>query len=378
VVRLIHSADWQIGMTRHFLSPEAQSRYSEARLESIRRIGALAASEGCDFVVVAGDVFESNQLDRHVAARALDAVSAFTVPLFLLPGNHDPLLSAGSIWDSPAFLARCPDHVVVLRDATPVAVAGCDAEVVGAVWRSKRPTSDLVDDAVAPLPPASGVRVLVGHGAIDEGSPDVGNPSLISLSAAERAIRDGRVQYVALGDRHSRTEVGGTGRIWYSGTPLATDYDEITPNEVLLVELDGDRVTVEARTVGAWRFLHRRFELGGGRDLDEIAQWLEGLDDRRRSVVKLSLVGTISLADKARLDALIDEQRDLLAALEIWDRHTDLAVLPDGDEFADLGLGGFVAATVEELNDLAREESEQGSTAQDALSLLYRLSGAYR
>jgi hypothetical protein len=102
------------------------------------------------------------------------------------------------------------------------------------------------------------------------------------------------------------------------------------------------------------------------------------LDDRRRSVVKLSLVGTISLADKARLDALIDEQRDLLAALEIWDRHTDLAVLPDGDEFADLGLGGFVAATVEELNDLAREESEQGSTAQDALSLLYRLSGAYR
>jgi DNA repair exonuclease SbcCD nuclease subunit len=378
VVRLIHSADWQIGMTRHFLSPEAQSRYSEARLESIRRIGALASTEACDFVVVAGDVFESNQLDRHVAARALDAVAGYTVPLFLLPGNHDPLLSAGSIWDSPTFLARCPEHVVVLRDRTPVAVPGCDAEVVGAVWHSKQPTVDLVGDAVTPLGPPSGVRVLVGHGAVDKESPDLGNPALISLDGAERAVRDGRLQYVALGDRHSRTEVGGTGRIWYSGTPLATDYDEISPNEVLLVELDGDRIVVEPRTAGEWRFIHHRFELADDGEIDEVARWFAALEDRRRAVVKLTLVGTISLAGKARLDALVDEQRDLLGALEIWDRRTDLAVLPDGGEFADLGLGGFVAATVEELIDIARAGSESGATAQDALSLLYRLAGACR
>ena len=151
MVRLIHSADWQIGLTRHFLTPEAQGRYSEARLDSIRQIADLATKESCDFVVVGGDVFESNQLDRQVVTRALDALASFQVPVFLLPGNHDPLLSAGSVWDSPTFLARCPANVVVLRNDTPVNVPGCDAEVVGAPWRSKRPIRDLVAQTLAPL-----------------------------------------------------------------------------------------------------------------------------------------------------------------------------------------------------------------------------------
>ena len=376
MVRFIHSADWQIGMTRHFLTPEAQSRYSEARLESIRRIAELATKEACDFVVVGGDVFESNQVDRQVVSRALDAIAVFDVPVFLLPGNHDPLQSAGSVWDSPTFLTRCPENVVVLRDTTPIQVPGCAAEVVGAVWHSKRPIGDLVAEAVAPLELARGVRVLVGHGAVDEGSPDQSSPSLIALAVIEQAVLDGRVQYVALGDRHSVTDAGQTGHIWYSGTPLATDYDEVEPNQVLVVELDGEHCSVERRQVGDWSFLEQRFDIRGDEDVDDVRRWLDELTDKRRSIVKLSFVGTVSLATKARLDALLDENSDLLAALEVWERHTDLVVLPDDEDFADLGLGGFVVSTIADLKELASQSSESGGAAQDALALLYRLSGA--
>jgi DNA repair exonuclease SbcCD nuclease subunit len=376
MVRLIHSADWQIGMTKHFLTPEAQSRYSEARLESIRSIAELAIREACDFVVIGGDVFESNQLDRQVASRALDAMAAFNVPVFLLPGNHDPLLSAGSIWDSPTFLTRCPENVVVLRDTTPVQVPGCGAEVVGAVWHSKRPIGDLVAEAVAPLEPVSGARVLVGHGAIDEGSPDQTSPGLISLASIEQAVRDGRVHYVALGDRHSVTDAGQTGRIWYSGTPLMTDYDEVEPNHVLLVELEGEQCSVERKRVGDWTFLDQRFDIYGDEDVEEVRRWLDALTDKRRSIVKLSFIGTVSLGAKARLDNLLDEEGDLLAGLEVGERRTDLAVLPDDEDFADLGLGGFVVSTIADLKELASQSTETGAAAQDALALLYRLSGA--
>ncbi len=41
-MKFIHSADWQLGMTRHFLSPEAQARFSQARIDAITAIGALA------------------------------------------------------------------------------------------------------------------------------------------------------------------------------------------------------------------------------------------------------------------------------------------------------------------------------------------------
>ena len=54
------------------------------------------------------------------------------------------------------------------------------------------------------------------------------------------------MHYVALGDRHSTTEVGGTGRIWYSGAPEPTAYDEIDPGNVLIVDLSADAVTRRA------------------------------------------------------------------------------------------------------------------------------------
>jgi hypothetical protein len=40
--RFLHGADWQLGMTRHFLEGEAQARFTAARIEVIGTIGALA------------------------------------------------------------------------------------------------------------------------------------------------------------------------------------------------------------------------------------------------------------------------------------------------------------------------------------------------
>ena len=107
-------------MTRHFLADEAQARFTAARIEAISTIGALAMEEGCSFVVVGGDVFESNQVERQVVVRALEAMKATPdVTFYLLPGNHDPL-DAASVFRSKTFLDNCPDNVVVLEDSDPV------------------------------------------------------------------------------------------------------------------------------------------------------------------------------------------------------------------------------------------------------------------
>ena len=37
-VRFLHTSDWQLGMTRHFLEGEAQARYSAARIDAIRHL----------------------------------------------------------------------------------------------------------------------------------------------------------------------------------------------------------------------------------------------------------------------------------------------------------------------------------------------------
>src|SRR5690606_10173016 len=132
----LHSADWQLGMTRHFLGAEAQPRFADARTTVIRTIGALAQRERCSFVVVAGDVFETNQVDRQVVLRALDAMGATPeVTFYLLPGNHDPL-DASSVFRSPTFTSHQPENVVVL-DTPGVVPVEAGVELVVAPWTSK-------------------------------------------------------------------------------------------------------------------------------------------------------------------------------------------------------------------------------------------------
>jgi DNA repair exonuclease SbcCD nuclease subunit len=165
------------------------------------------------------------------------------VPVFLLPGNHDPL-DAASVFTSATFKAKVPPNVTVLHDCSPRELRP-GVEVVGAPWSSKRPLEDLAAGAVAGLAPSAGVqRVLVAHGAVDTLSPNADDPALIRVASAEQALARGVVHYVALGDRHSTTPVGVSGRIWYSGSPVATDFDETDPNQALVVELTDTAATV--------------------------------------------------------------------------------------------------------------------------------------
>ena len=372
MVKFLHTADWQLGMTRHFLAAEAQARFDAARLEAVRRIGTLAAAEGCAFVVVCGDVFESNQVGRQVVVRALEAMRAAPqVTFYLLPGNHDPL-DPSTVYRSPTFTRHCPDNVVVLESSDPTEVAP-GVELVPAPWLTKRPLGDLVAEACAALEPTGTLRIVAGHGALDSMSPNPNDPALISLEGLERCLSAGAVHFVALGDRHSTTEVGHSERVWYSGAPEATDYDETDPGNVVVVELDEAGVRLRVEAVGRWRFLSRDWELTGDRDIRHLAEWLEGLEDKECAIVRLALVGQVSLADKARLDGLLDHHRDLLAALGIWERRSDLAVVPDEADIDDLGLSGFAREALSDLRELALS-GDQAVAARDALGLLYRLA----
>jgi len=89
-VRFLHSSDWQLGVTRHFLDADSQARWAAARFDAIRKLGQIAVREKCEFIVVAGDIFESNQVNRGTVAKACEAMSGFSIPIFLLPANHDP------------------------------------------------------------------------------------------------------------------------------------------------------------------------------------------------------------------------------------------------------------------------------------------------
>ena len=204
-------------------------------------------------------------------------------------------------------------------------------------------------------------------------------PSLIRLDALEAAIARGAVHYVALGDKHSRMQVGSTGRIWYSGSPEVTNYDDIEPDpgQVLIVDIDEDDphrpARVEARRVGRWRFVTLRRSVDDSRDVADLDINLDLLPDKERTVVRLALSGSLTVTDKASLDACLDKYARLFAALGTWEKQTDIAVVPADGEFDDLGIGGFAAAAVDELVITARADGADADDARAALALLLRL-----
>jgi DNA repair exonuclease SbcCD nuclease subunit len=370
-IRFIHSSDWQLGMTRAFLSEEAAPRFAQARIDAITRLGELAKQHDAAFIVVAGDVFESNQLSRQTVLRTLDALEALPVPIFLLPGNHDPL-DASSIFLTAEF-TNASDHIIVIRDTQPIPVPGlAGTEVVGAPWRTKHPSSDLCADLVAELKPVvNTIRVAVGHGQVDTLSPDKSRPEIIDLATAEAAIEDGRIHYLALGDRHSLTDVSTTGRIWYSGAPVATAFDEIDPNKALLVELDSTgRCEVRPLQVGDWLFITEQQDLNGTEDFDRIKSLLTNLPNKARTIVKMGFTGAINLATAAQLDELFDTQAESFASIRKRKRTTDLAIVPDELDQDSVALSGYAQVAWDELMASAATDD----VARDALRLFYRLS----
>lgn len=412
--RFLHTADTQLGMRRRFLDADAQARYTDARFEALATMAGLAREHRAEAIVVAGDVFETNQVDRRTVGRACEILRASPVPVHLLPGNHDPL-DASSVYRREDFRAACPDHVVVLETPGEHEIRP-GVRLVAAPWASRRPGRDLVAEVLAGLEPDPGViRVLVGHGGVDALTPQGSEAERLSLAAMEAAVSDGRIAYCALGDRHSATRLSRTGRIWYAGTPEPTDFDEVRPGYALLVDLapapaaagrirhaagaeaapaqGSDRLspaagfpdgpgladpqpvtraagcTVTELPVGRWSFQRASIDVSGPDGVLALRAFLDSLADKRRTVLRLSLCGTVGLAERLDIDYALDEAAALFAALDPGDRD-DLVVLLD-DEPDDLGLGGFAQTAYDQL----REDAPADPDAQAALALLYRLAG---
>ncbi len=388
-VRILHTSDWQLGMTRKFLGSEEQGRFGEARLAAVEKIFDLAEEHFCDAIVVAGDVFDDNLLDSKTWRRAVDVLKRAPVPTYLLPGNHDPL-DASSIFSKSEFTAlnrANGGNIEVLRDSAPRELRH-GVEIVGAPLLSKKPAEDVVARALEGLQPQErgNVRVLVGHGNTRQwGGGDAMDFAAIDVERAEEACRRRIVDYVALGDTHSALQLGHEGRVWYSGSPEVTDFlephggGENNSGKALVVDIEpasGDadeasRVGVEEVSVGEWKFLAVEAEVNTRDDVEHFVAELKSIPRPRNTVVKYALRGTLSLETSAALEKELEELAHSFAALYRRESKTDFRTVPDDEELAEFFQGaGFVTDVARELGERAHHDN----VASDAIKLLYRIT----
>src|SRR5262249_44947032 len=117
-IRFIHTADWQIGKPFGNIPDEAAVPLRQQRIDTVKRIAALAVSDKCDAVVVAGDVSDSFAIAEKTIFQTIHAMSGFTGPWLLMPGNHDPALAEG-VWRE-LHRMDLPSNIKLLDSAEPV------------------------------------------------------------------------------------------------------------------------------------------------------------------------------------------------------------------------------------------------------------------
>jgi DNA repair exonuclease SbcCD nuclease subunit len=365
ILKLLHTADWQLGLRLNFVGGDAAARLRSQRFDTVRRLGELAREQGVDAVLVAGDVFDDNGVGADTVQQARDALGAFgDLPVILLPGNHDPgtpdsalsrLAGAGRTAGAPLLGA----NVQVALQREPIVLPGLTIYPCPLTARH-----DFEDPArwLPSGPAADCINVVLAHGgARDFGEADVAQPNRIDVEAILARGYD----YVALGDWHGLYEVAP--RAWYSGAPEATRFKEKLPGYALLVEIDAPGATprITPLPVARTRWLTRAVELFEDADLDALEAWFEGLEEKSWTLVEMSVRGQLSLAGHARLDGLLEDFAGRLAALRT--DTSSVSAAPSPADLATLAAEGYLGRAIEALRE------GTGANDTEALRLLYRL-----
>jgi DNA repair exonuclease SbcCD nuclease subunit len=367
MVRFLHTADWQLGKQFENLGapPDKLAFLRQGRMDVVRRIGQLAIDRSVDAILVAGDVFERNEVGDQLIREVLATMRQVKIPWLLLPGNHDPAGPA-SVWDRIERIG-CPEHVHLLHSTEPVLLADGGLAVLPAPLTRKHQFTDPTEGFGQQVTSQAAVRVGLAHGSLrNRLAPAAEQHNMISDTRAD----EGHLDYLALGDWHSCKEVAP--RTWYAGTPEPDDFDQDS-GAVLIVELRGPGVapTVERVQVGSYRWHNLRAQLQSPGAVEQLRACLASVTEPLASaVVHLEVRGAVSLSERAAID---EELANFEATVQVLRARTiDLIPSPTEEDLNDLGRQGFVSIVVERLRSLEGDAADPDSVfARAALQRLY-------
>lgn len=363
--KLLHTADLHLGMTfqsRQY-SDHIRQQLVEARYESLEKIIMLARDEGCDLIIIAGDLFHRINISAKQVSRTLDILKKFPGIIAVLPGNHDYYEPHNQLWEALSELSF--EELYLLTECRPYNLneSGLDLTLYPAPCDSKHSAENKLG-WIRELPekPQSRWHIGVAHGTIQGVSPDF-KDQYYPMDEKELSTID--LDHWCLGHTHvpypNQPKVGKQAFI-YSGTPEPDGFDCRHPGSVWITDFD-DQGHVHSSLVetGQFRFSEVHQEISSRNDLLLLRDQLAA--NSTNKLVKLKLSGVMPEADYQERSLLLEEIREHLFYLEVDDTSLAIELSPEviSHKFPE---GSFPHKL---LSKLAAEDDK------DALQLAYSL-----
>ena len=360
-LKIIHTADWQLGKPFGRFPQEVRSALAEARLDAIDRLGAAAISSGATHIVVAGDVFDNVEPGDRIVTQMLSRMQRASVTWWLMPGNHDHA-RAGGLWSR--LRGRAPASVRIVDTPEPIEMEQ-GAWLLPAPLEHRKTVSDPSAAMVDMTTPPGALRIGLAHGSITEFGATGESSNLIPPDRAKSAGLD----YLALGDWHGFLTVGD--RTAYSGTPEIDRFGRDEPGGCIGVSLRSNE-TPELQRIetGRYRWMSRRWSMENMEDLDRELAALRSEARLSDVLLSLHLVGVVSLADRVTMTSAV---QDCLAhELRHLELDADgLTARPTAEDVAQIDVQGALAGATATLQARATGSGSDAQIAAAALGRLY-------
>ena len=268
-LRFIHAADLHLDSPFRGLAevaPTLQTLLRDATLQAFDNVIDLCLKRRVDFLLVAGDVYDSR--DRSLRAitrlrRSFERLGG--VPVFMCHGNHDP-------WDGTL---SWPSNVSVFGagsvEAKPVFR---DGQEIARVYGISYPTEKVVENLALKFRRDADAPWAIGllHANVG-GDPNHRNYAPCQLDDLKQSGFD----YWALGHVHTHKVLHERDPvIVYPGNPQGRHVKETGPRGCYVVDVDasGD-VEYEFVPVDVVRWEDQTISIEGTRDLEELVQHVD-------------------------------------------------------------------------------------------------------
>lgn len=385
ITRFIHTADWQLGKPFAGVhDPAKRAALQQERIAMLARIAAAAREHQAEFVVVAGDAFDSPHATKATVAAACSALGVMHVPIYLIPGNHDHG-GPGSLWEQAFFrreaAALCPNLQVLL---TPAPLEADKAILFPCPLRRRHDSTDTTQwlrspEVVEAFSSSDKPRIVIAHGSTqsfgsgfsDDDDGEEAGHNLLDLTR----LPPGAYDYIALGDWHGTKQIAASA--WYAGTPeldrfpKGADHD---PGNILLVVAERGAAAQVRRIPTArlgWHQLSVSF--ADDHSFAQLATQLETRLGQRagEDLLRLELDGSLGLEATTRLEHLLESYEARLVRLKLINR---MVIAPSTEELAALTTRAsdpLIARVATKLVARAEGESEEAAIARTALRELH-------
>lgn len=247
-MKILHSADWHLDAPMTGYSEEQTARLRRELRKIPDKVVTLCRAEGCDLLILAGDLFDGPHTRESLTA-VRTALASAGVPVIITPGNHDFCAQT-----SPYLTEDWPGNVHIFTESniTALSLPELDCRIYGAGYQSMD-CPGLLKNFRAEGSERWHIGVL--HG-------EANTPSSPYCPITKAQILESGLDYLALGHIHKggSFRAGDTLCAW-PGCPMGRGYDELGPKGVIIATLE-DGVKASFVPLDTPRFYDEELDAG--------------------------------------------------------------------------------------------------------------------